>query len=319
MTHALKQLMLWLGIGKNRTSHSEKVISAFGAMVGILVTILMTEWLSQHISITEGSELLIIASFGATAVLVFAVPHGALSQPWQVIAGHLISAAVGVTCQYLLGATPLAAAIAVGLAVGLMYYTRCIHPPGGATALNAVLGGAGITQLGYSYLLLPVLVNVIAILLVAIAFNALFHWRRYPVHLSRLVTEPAQIDVPSEDVSLTTEDFNAAIRELDSFVDLTEEGLSELLEKAKQNALLHIEHPEKISTGKFYSNGKIGHTWAVRRVIDEGKEGSKNDVVIYKNVAGNDLYNTGMLEREAFRQWAKFEVYEQNGRWLRLS
>ncbi|HDZ16288.1 MAG TPA: HPP domain-containing protein, partial [Methylophaga aminisulfidivorans] len=265
MTYALKQLMLWLGIEKNRTSHSEKVISALGAMVGILVTILMTKWLAQQMSISAGSELLIIASFGATAVLVFAVPHGALSQPWQVIAGHLLSAAVGVTCQYLIGTTPLAAAIAVGIAVGVMYYTRCIHPPGGATALNAVMGGAGITQMGYNYLLFPVLVNVIAILLVAFVFNALFHWRRYPVHLSRLVTEPAKLDMPSEDVSLTTEDFNAAIRELDSFVDLTEEGLSELLEKAKQNALQHIEHPEKISTGKFYSNGKIGHQWAVRR------------------------------------------------------
>ena len=318
MTYALKQLMLWLGIEKNRTSHSEKVISALGAMVGILVTILMTKWLAQHMSISAGSELLIIASFGATAVLVFAVPHGALSQPWQVIAGHLLSAAVGVTCQYLIGTTPLAAAIAVGIAVGVMYYTRCIHPPGGATALNAVMGGAGITQMGYNYLLFPVLVNVIAILLVAFVFNALFHWRRYPVHLSRLVTEPAKLDMPSEDVSLTTEDFNAAIRELDSFVDLTEEGLSELLEKAKQNALQHIEHPEKISTGKFYSNGKIGHQWAVRRVIDAGIEGSKTDVIIYKNVAGNDLYKTGMLEREIFRHWAKLEVYEHNGRWLKL-
>ncbi|MCX4189003.1 HPP family protein [Methylophaga sp. OBS3] len=315
----LKQTALWLGIEQNKTSHSEKLISTLGATIGIALTILLTQWISKFIPLSTEAGLLIIASFGATAVLVFAVPHGALSQPWQVLAGHLLSAFVGVSCAYLMGATVMSAGLAVGLSVGVMYYARCIHPPGGATALNAVMGGAAITDLGYSYLVTPVLLNVGTILIVACLFNALFHWRRYPVHLASFGLKPQKTPFSDEDFPLTTEDFNAAIRELDSFVDLTEEGLSELLEKAKLNAAQQSEHPEKIVAGRFYSNGKIGYQWSVRMVIDSGIEGHKNDVIIYKNVAGSGLYETGMLDREAFRYWAKYEVYEHNGIWLKAN
>src|SRR5690625_7242859 len=83
-----------------------------------------------------------LASMGATAVLLFAVPHGALSQPWAVVGGHVVSAIVGVTCQLLIPNLFWAAALSVGVAVAAMYYLRCIHPPGGATALAAEIGRA---------------------------------------------------------------------------------------------------------------------------------------------------------------------------------
>lgn len=317
LTSFFNACKLWLGIEKNQTSHGEKVISALGAMTGIISTILITQWLLQTTSVSQQAHILIVASLGATAVLVFAVPHGALSQPWQVIAGHLLSAFVGVTCQYYLGSDFISAGLAVGLSVGLMYYLRCIHPPGGATALTAVIGGNEITQLGYHYLFAPILVNILAILLIAVSFNALFRWRRYPAHFATKNVSPTSAADITDDLLLTTEDFNAAIRELDSFVDLTEEGLSELLEKARQNAMLHIEHPAQIQAGKYYSNGKIGHSWAIRHVIDAGQQRKNNDVIIYKTVAGADLYTTGMQERESFRQWARFEVEEHHGMWLK--
>ena len=314
----LKSTALWLGIEQNKTSHSEKILSTIGAVIGISVTMLLTQWLSNSISLSLESSLLIVASFGATAVLVFAVPHGALSQPWQVLAGHLLSGAIGVSCFSLLGPTFISAGIAVGLSVGIMYYARCIHPPGGATALTAVLGGTAITELGYSYLVMPVLLNIISLLVIAFLFNVFFHWRRYPVHFATRGIKEHKSALPTEEVALTTEDFNAAIRQLDSFVDLTEESLSELLEKAKQNAILHGEHPEKIIAGRFYSNGKIGYQWCVRMVVDAGSEGHKNDAVIYKNVAGKGLYDTGALNREVFRHWARYEVIERNGLWLKV-
>ena len=83
----------------------------------------------------------IVPSMGASAVLLFAVPHSALGQLWNVIGGHLISAAIGVACYQWLPSNGIAAGASVGLAIGAMYYTRCIHPPGGATALAAVIGG----------------------------------------------------------------------------------------------------------------------------------------------------------------------------------
>ena len=96
----------------------------------------------------------IVPSVGTSAVLLFAVPHSALGQLWNVIGGHLISAAIGVACYQWLPSNGIAAGASVGLAIGAMYYTRCIHPPGGATALAAVIGGQNIHALGYRISLL---------------------------------------------------------------------------------------------------------------------------------------------------------------------
>ena len=96
----------------------------------------------------------IVTSMGASVVLLFAVPHSALGQLWNVIGGHLISAAIGVACYQWLPSNGIAAGASVGLAIGAMYYTRCIHPPGGATALAAVIGGQNIHALGYRISLL---------------------------------------------------------------------------------------------------------------------------------------------------------------------
>tara|TARA_R110002050_G_scaffold1244_5_gene8816 strand:- start:119702 stop:120682 length:981 start_codon:yes stop_codon:yes gene_type:complete len=309
---------LWLGIESNKTSHGEKLISATGGFIGITLTIALAS-LTLQTHLLSPASVLIIASLGATAVLVFAVPHGILSQPWPVIGGHLVSAFIGVSCHKYLPETAISAGLAVGLAVGAMYYLRCIHPPGGATALTAVVGGPDIFNLGYSYLVFPLLVNVLVLVAVAILFNYLFSWRRYPLHLNakhfKSLPRPAHIN---EEISLTTEDFNAAIHELDSFIDITEEGLTELLELAKQHAETKIEHPNTVKTGHYYSNGKIGYLWSVRQIIDSGVENkASNDLIIYKTVAGHGAYSTGSCEREAFRLWARFEVIGQKDLWIK--
>jgi CBS-domain-containing membrane protein len=92
------------------------------------------------------------------------VPHGQLAQPWAVLGGHVISAIIGVTCAQVIANEILAASAAVGLAVGAMYYLGCIHPPGGATALSAVVGGESVHALGYHFVITPVLMNVVVIL-----------------------------------------------------------------------------------------------------------------------------------------------------------
>ena len=150
-------------------------MSTTGGLVGILGVALVSQ---TQLGLAGSAS--IIASMGSSAVLLFAVPHGPLSQPWSVFGGHLVSAIVGVTCVKLIPAPVLAAAIAVALAIGAMHYLRCIHPPGGATALGAVLGGDAVHQLGYQFVITPVMLNAITILLVAFLFNAPFAWRRYP-------------------------------------------------------------------------------------------------------------------------------------------
>ena len=173
---------------------------------------------------------MIVPSMGATAVLLFAVPHSTLGQIWNVLGGHLLSATVGVLCALMIANQSLAAAASVGLAIGAMYYARCIHPPGGATALAAVIGGESVQSLGFAYLVTPVAINVIVILLVAIAFNALFDWRRYPACLVK--SDPEVQPVNDDYAPIEHADLVYALSQIDTIIDVTEEDLLQIYQLA---------------------------------------------------------------------------------------
>jgi CBS-domain-containing membrane protein len=318
--HLLHEARLLLGIERNTTRHGEKLISALGAFLGIVAVYWGTRWCFPDGFMHTAGTLIMVTSMGASAVLLFAVPQGALSQPWAVIGGHLLSAFVGVSCQQLFPDQTWTPAVAVGLAVGVMHYLRCMHPPGGATALAAVIGGAEIYRLEYFYLLTPILINVASIVLMAIIFNAFFPWRRYPAHLTRRkLAKPAA--AAERQFELTQEDFSAAMEQLNSYVDITSENLTQLLELAKQHAEKNIIHPEQIIAGHFYSNGKLGNLWSVRQVVDAANhQNASKDQVIYKVVAGAGGYATGICLRAEFRQWARYEVKQQsNGHWKKVT
>jgi len=118
---------------------------------------------------------LLIGSFGASAVLLFGACDSPLAQPRNLVGGHLVSASVAVAVVALFGSGPLAMAAAVGLAIFLMYFTRTIHPPGGATALIGVQGHAGA-----EFLLFPILAGVLILLGVALFTNNIVNHRQYP-------------------------------------------------------------------------------------------------------------------------------------------
>jgi len=197
-----------LVIAQTPASHTEKSVSALGGFVGILCIFIISQW-----AVGTNAAALIVASMGASAVLLFAVPHGPLSQPWSVVGGHIVSAIVGVTCAKLIANEVLAASLAVGAAIGVMYYLRCIHPPGGATAISAVIGGEAVHELGYQYVFTPILINVLVILLVAIIFNYAFVWRRYPAFLHRHYAPPALSSPEARSPHIAHEDFVYALSE----------------------------------------------------------------------------------------------------------
>lgn len=207
----------WLGVELDPVSWKEKIVSGVGGVLAIFMVTLI----SQEALHLTGAAML-IASMGASAVLLFAVPHGQLSQPWPVIAGHGFSAFIGVFCAQHITNIPLAAASAVGLSIFVMHLCKCIHPPGGATALTAVIGGAGVHGLGYSFVWCPVLLNALIMVGIAVAFNLLFKWRRYPAFWNR------QPKAEPGDQEITHEEVVAALESFDSFVDITEDDLIRL-------------------------------------------------------------------------------------------
>ncbi len=132
---------------------------------------------------TLTDNILLIGSFGATAVLVYGVINSPLAQPRNLIGGHILSAVIGVTVrQYLPVDIWLMAALAVALSIVIMQISRTLHPPGGATALIAVIGSEEIYALGYYYIVSPVISGVTILFVIALLFNNATRHRRYPIN-----------------------------------------------------------------------------------------------------------------------------------------
>ncbi len=217
-----------LGINRNPLTLHEGVISTVGGFLGIFMILVVGYWL-----LDPRLAVLIVPSMGASAVLLFAAPHVPFSQPWNVLGGHAISALIGVACWRWIPNYTVAASASVGLAIGAMYFARCIHPPGGATALAAVIGSAKLHALGFAYEYMPVLLNTATILAVAVGFNALFRWRRYPAHWTAMAERRRQAPPPAAGYPpINHEDFVYALSQIDTFVDISEEDLVKIYQLA---------------------------------------------------------------------------------------
>lgn len=306
-TRLLAASHLLLGIELAPVGHIERLVSTLGGMIAIAVLITM-----ERQFVGDLGAALLVASMGASAVLLFAVPHGALAQPWAVVVGHAVSAVIGVTCARFLPDPTLAAAAAVGLSIGAMHYLRAIHPPGGATALTAVVGGPGVHALGYQFVLTPVLLNALIMVAVAIIFNAAFAWRRYPAALGKRRAGATRSDAKQ----LTHADFTAALSRIGTFIDIDEEDFRRLQVLAQEAAESRRMQPDEIRLGACYSNGAFGPDWSVRRVIDEGP-GPDGGSIIWRIVAGRGRNDSGLCSRREFAAWAEYEVVRSESSWIR--
>jgi len=158
--------------------YHEHLWSFIGAFVGIGLIVYL-----QSLLLTKHENFFLIGSFGASSVLVFGAIQSPLAQPRNLIGGHLVSALVGVTAYKVLpDIIWIAAPLAVSLSIVLMQVTKTLHPPGGATALIAVIGTEKIKELGYLYVLSPVLSGSLILLAVALLFNNMTANRVYPTN-----------------------------------------------------------------------------------------------------------------------------------------
>ncbi|WP_431293335.1 HPP family protein [Pedobacter sp. P26] len=151
--------------------------SFLGAFFGIGLIALF-----QSYQVLKEENLFLIGSFGASSVLIYGAIQSPLAQPRNLIGGHVLSALVGVTINQLVpGILWLAAPLAVSISIIIMQCTKTLHPPGGATALIAVSSPGKIADLGYWYVISPVLTGCIILLAVALIFNNMTKNRSYPV------------------------------------------------------------------------------------------------------------------------------------------
>ncbi|KAB7530326.1 HPP family protein [Flagellimonas olearia] len=168
----------------------------FWSFLGSFIGIACIGAIQSHY-LDQSDNILLIGSFGATGVLIYGAIHSPLAQPRNLIGGHVISAIIGVTiCKFFGDILWLAAALSVSLSILAMQLSKTLHPPGGATALIAVIGSEKIIGLGYWYVIFPVLSGVLIMFLVALTFNNLTPERRYPadgrfLRLVKLVAKPA--------------------------------------------------------------------------------------------------------------------------------
>jgi CBS domain-containing membrane protein len=200
------------------TTLGDRLLACAGAGVGILGMALVCA------ALPTGTLPTIVAPMGASAVLLFAVPASPLAQPWPVVGGNVVSALVGVGVAALLGHGSLAAGVAVAAAILVMSLLRCLHPPGGAAALVAVIGGPAVAAAGWRFAVMPVAANAVALLAIGWGFHRLTG-RRYP-HRALPVTTPRFLP----------EDIDAAIAESGDAFDIARDDLERLLAAAANAA-----------------------------------------------------------------------------------
>jgi CBS-domain-containing membrane protein len=158
-----------------RVSLSEVLWSFVGSFLGIGVVALIHSFYFEPRGL-----FLIIAPYGASAVLIYGAPHSPLAQPRNFLGGHFLSALIGVLIVKLIPLSYLACAFSVSLAIVIMHLTKTLHPPGGATALFTVLAKDKIIQLGFLFPFFPVLTGAVLMCIVALLVNNLSRKRKYP-------------------------------------------------------------------------------------------------------------------------------------------
>ena len=157
-----------------KASNKDSLIGAVGAALSMAITWLVCD------ALLDSAAPILALSMGASAVILFTMPNAPAAQPVPLILAHCVAAFLGVLSTQLFDNTALTVAIAVGVHAGLMVRFGYMHPPSGGTALTAVIGGEAVTELGYTFIWRPVLLNAVLLVLLAIVINAPFAWRRYP-------------------------------------------------------------------------------------------------------------------------------------------
>jgi CBS domain-containing membrane protein len=199
------------------------------------VSVLLVAMVSQYFLDGTGVPVLVM-SMGASAVLLFGLPGSPVSQPWPLLAGHWVAAAIGVVCARTIHQPGLASAVALGLSLLAMFWLRCFHPPGGAITLFAVLGGERVHAMGFGFLWLPLGLNLLLMLAAAFLLNNYFLRRPWPAPRSVPNPHHSKDANPLARLGLTGEDIAESVREFGTMLDVSQTDLATLFRGAQLHA-----------------------------------------------------------------------------------
>ncbi|MDH5784421.1 MAG: HPP family protein [Chromatiales bacterium] len=213
--------------------HNQILIPA----LAVFSAMLLTGFTSQFLIASTPAASFLIASMGASALLLFVIPSSPLSQPWSLFGGQMISAFTGISCALLINDIVIATAISVSLAIIAMMYLRCLHPPGGATALIPIMMVDEIEHIGYLFIFFPVALNTLILLLLSLFINRVILHRHYASHS---VPEPPPIQEETEAIiqssPFSAEDLNYAFEKMDTYIDVDEDDLFRIYALATAHA-----------------------------------------------------------------------------------
>ncbi|MEO7580373.1 MAG: HPP family protein [Massilia sp.] len=230
------QFVQWLGRflpPPHNVPDREQARAAFGAALGLGLTALLSfAALGANLD-----AMFLIAPMGASAVLVFGVPASPLAQPWSVVGGNVVSALVGITCARFIEAPMMAAPLAGSLAIVAMFFMRCLHPPGGAVALTAVLAGPAVHAAGYHFALVPVCLNSSLLVAAGLAYNNMTG-RRYPhmAHSPMQNVHDTRDPAPTGRIGFSNDDLDAVLKRYGQVLDVSRDDLEDIILQTEMHA-----------------------------------------------------------------------------------
>ncbi|WP_050525994.1 HPP family protein [Pseudorhodobacter aquimaris] len=208
-----------LGPAVARPPATEAVRAGLGALIGLGLTgmFVLTPAIDRHMG------LFLIAPFGATSVLLFAVPNSPLAQPWSAVVGNTVAALAAIWVCMLVSDPMLRIVLAVSTAITATILCRALHPPAGAVAMTVAMNPDMVAKLGFQFAIVPVAAGTILLVLIAMAYAKLTG-RHYPLR---------QFDEPNHH---GTKDAEPAER-----LGLSEAELTGILERYRQSFNLGVE------------------------------------------------------------------------------
>jgi CBS-domain-containing membrane protein len=227
----------WLFPVQFPMSHMEAIVSAVAAAL----TIIANAWISHYVLPPE-YQVFLAASMGASTILAMVAYRSPMSQPWAILGGHLVAAVIGLVCIFFIKEMVIAAAAAMALTILAQLVLRCLHAPGGGTALLPVLGSEAILAEGFGFVFV-VVVNSLVLIIFAIIFNNLHPGRRYPV--------PPGTDESYTVRVYTQDELEEAVNSVAGDLDIAAEDLDRISQQAMN--YLRREKKGEMSCGQANS------------------------------------------------------------------